>query len=155
IDVVISLFHVVCYQTTNEALLGIFESARAALNPSGLFIFDFWHGPAVLTERPEVRVKRVTTASQELTRIAEPQLQVNSNVVDVKYTLIALDRKTGLAEEHVENHSVRYLFLPEIKLIAGYCGFEIVEVGEWLTGRSLHERCWSGYIVAQVAGKQE
>src|ERR1700730_6954815 len=48
-DVVVSLFHVVSYQTTNEALLGIFDSARKTLLPGGLFVFDFWHGPAVLT----------------------------------------------------------------------------------------------------------
>jgi SAM-dependent methyltransferase len=53
-DAVVSLFHVVNYQTSNEALLGIFDSARTTLIPGGLFVFDFWYGPAVLAERPQV-----------------------------------------------------------------------------------------------------
>jgi SAM-dependent methyltransferase len=154
-DVVVSLFHVVSYQTTNEALLGIFDSARTTLIPGGLFVFDFWHGPAVLTERPQVRVKRLTTSSHNLTRIAEPEHQVSRNVVDVRYTLISVDRETGLAEQHVETHSVRYLFLPEIELFAADSGFEIVEAGEWLTGKSLHGRCWSGYVAARLSAKSE
>jgi SAM-dependent methyltransferase len=155
VDVVVSLFHVVSYQTTNEALLGTFGSARKSLIPGGLFVFDFWYGPAVLTERPQVRVKRITTSSHNLTRIAEPKHQVDRNVVDVRYTLISVDRETGLAEQHVETHSVRYLFLPEIELLAAYSGFEIVEAGEWLTGKNLHERCWSGYVAARVCAKSE
>jgi hypothetical protein len=88
-------------------------------------------------------------------RIAEPEHQINRNVVDVRYTLISVDRETGLAEQHVETHAVRYLFLPEIELLAAHSGFEIVEAGEWLTGKTLHERCWSGYAAARRASKTE
>jgi SAM-dependent methyltransferase len=154
-EVVASLFHVVSYQTTNEDLQGIFSSARAALIPGGIFVFDFWYGPAVLTEQPAVRVNRITTSRYNLTRIAEPENHFNRNVVDVKYTLISVDRETGYAEQHSEIHSVRYLFLPEIELLAAYSGFEIVEAGEWLTGKSLHEHCWSGYVAARVSAKSE
>jgi len=154
-DAVISLFHVVSYQTTNEALQGFFNAARATLAPNGLFVFDFWYGPAVLTERPHVRVRRITTPSHHLMRIAEPEHQVNRNVVDVRYTLVSIDQKTGIAEQHMEIHPVRYLFLPEIDLIAASSGFEIVETGEWLTGKSLHEHCWSGYAAARVSARAE
>ena len=41
-DAVTSLFHVINYETTNDALNGIFQSARAALAVDGIFIFDFW-----------------------------------------------------------------------------------------------------------------
>ena len=66
-DAVVSLFHVVSYQTTNEDLTKFFRSARAALAPDGLFVFDFWYGPAVLTERPQVRVRRVATSDIQVT----------------------------------------------------------------------------------------
>jgi SAM-dependent methyltransferase len=149
-DVVVSLFHVVSYQTTNEALRGIFNSAGSTLVSKGLFVFDFWYGPAVLTERPQVRIKRMTTPSHDLIRIAEPEHQVDRNVVDVSYTFISIDRETGVAEQQREIHSVRYLFLPEIEVLAASSGFEIVEAGEWLTGKSLHEHCWSGYVAARA-----
>jgi len=148
-DAVISLFHVINYQTTNDALKGIFGSARAALAEDGVFIFDFWYGPAVLSEHPQVRVKRIETTEVCVTRIAEPALDVNRNVVDVNYTLIVLDRINRHIDEIKEVHSVRYLFLPEIELLAAISGFRIVEVGEWLTGNSLHLQCWSGYVAAR------
>jgi hypothetical protein len=97
-DVVVSLFHVVSYQTTNDALQGIFNSARATLVPNGLFVFDFWYGPAVLREQPQVRIKRMTTSSHDLIRIAEPEHHEDRNVVDVRYTVISID-KTGFAEQ--------------------------------------------------------
>jgi SAM-dependent methyltransferase len=144
-DAVVSLFHVVSYQTSNDALTGIFHCARSALSAGGLFIFDFWHGPAVLTERPAVRVKRIATPNGHLTRIAEPDHQFNRNVVNVKYTLIAVDQRSGRSEEMAEVHSMRYLFLPEIEMLAWQNNFEVIEVGDWLTGRALDEHCWSGY----------
>jgi SAM-dependent methyltransferase len=154
-DVVVSLFHVVSYQATNAALNGIFSSARAALAAGGLFVFDFWYGPAVLTDRPQVRVKRICTSHVHLTRIAEPEHHVNDNVVDVTYTLISVDQRTGRAEQSTELHSMRYLFLPEIELLAMQNGFEVVEAGEWLTGRSLHKHCWSGFVAARVTGDRQ
>ena len=51
-DVVIALFHVISYQTTNDDVTAAFQTARQHLNPGGIFIFDVWYGPAVLTERP-------------------------------------------------------------------------------------------------------
>ena len=148
-DAVISLFHVVNYQTTNEALNGIFKSARAALAADGVFVFDFWYGPAVLSERPQVRVKRVETQETHVTRIAEPAIDINRNVVDVTYTLMVTDRNGGRTEQIKEIHSVRYLFLPEIELLAAANGLEIIESGEWLTRNPLHTKCWSGYAVAR------
>ena len=41
----ISLFHVMSYQTDNNDILSAFQSARNALNIGGIFIFDVWYGP--------------------------------------------------------------------------------------------------------------
>lgn len=149
-DAVVSLFHVVSYQTSNELLRGIFCTARSAILPGGIFIFDFWHGPAVLIDKPEVRVRRVANAEVEVIRLAEPVHLVDRNLVEVKYTFIAIDKKTRRAEERTETHVMRYLFLPEIEQLATDAGFELVEVGEWLSGRSLGAGSWSGYVAARA-----
>src|SRR3989338_4823779 len=44
-DVVVSLFHVMSYQTQNDDILAAFRTAGRHLMPGGIFIFDFWHGP--------------------------------------------------------------------------------------------------------------
>ena len=81
---VLSLFHVVSYQTSNEDVAAMFETVAAHLNPGGVFIFDVWYGPAVLTQWPSVRVKRMQNASTEVLRVAEPGVDVQRNLVEVQ-----------------------------------------------------------------------
>ena len=42
-DIVISLFHVMSYQTTNDDLKAAFQTAKRHLNKGGIFIFDCWY----------------------------------------------------------------------------------------------------------------
>jgi SAM-dependent methyltransferase len=90
-DAVIALFHVISYQTTNEDVTAAFETAGHHLKPGGIFIFDVWYGPAVLTEHPEVRIKRMADEKTEITRLAEPVLHPNENRVDVHYHVFVTD----------------------------------------------------------------
>ena len=46
-DAVLSLFHVVSYQTTNDAVQAVFARAAEHLEAGGLFVFDVWYSPAV------------------------------------------------------------------------------------------------------------
>src|SRR5262249_42518142 len=71
-DAVVSLFHVLNYQTTDDALSGIFQTAHKALCADGVFVFDFWYGPAVIAQGPERRQRRAETNGLVLTRLAEP-----------------------------------------------------------------------------------
>ena len=114
-DVVISLFHVMSYQTTNVDLVAMFETAATHLSPGGLFLFDFWYGPAVLTQKPEVRVKRLEDEEIKVMRIAEPVMQVNQNLVDVNYTVFIDVKSTGKLEQVRETHRMRYFSLPELQ----------------------------------------
>lgn len=58
-DAVISLFHVMSYQITNEMLYSTFRNVRAHLKDDGVFIFDFWYGSAVLSDKPTIRGKNL------------------------------------------------------------------------------------------------
>jgi SAM-dependent methyltransferase len=86
-DAVLSLFHVVSYQTTNSAVQDVFARAADHLKPGGLFLFDVWYSPAVYAKRPEVRIKRISNETVEITRIAEPVMKSEQNRVDVNYTI--------------------------------------------------------------------
>jgi hypothetical protein len=50
----------------------------------------------------------------------------------------------------VEVHSMRYLFLPEIEMLALQHDFEVTDVGAWLAGQTLDEDCWSGYAAMRA-----
>lgn len=148
-DAVISLFHVVSYQTTNADLNAMFTTAATHVKPGGIFLFDCWYGPAVLTDRPTVRVKRLQDEKITVTRIAEPVMDANANLVDVNYQVFVRDRKTDWMDECRETHRMRYLFQPEIELLCGQHGFELVASGEWMTDQALGFETWGAYFIGR------
>jgi len=147
-DAVISLFHVASYQTTNDDLLAMFQTAAAHLKSGGIFLFDCWYGPAVLTDRPAVRVKRMENEMVTVMRIAEPVVHPNENVVDVNYSVLVTNRSENQTVEIKEVHRMRYLFAPEIKTILASSGFAPIAMVEWMTGRDLGFNTWSATVVA-------
>lgn len=149
-DAVISLFHVASYQTSNRDISAMFATAAEHLNSGGLFIFDFWYGPAVLTDRPVVRVKRMTSDLFDVLRVAEPVMQPNDNIVEVNYTVLVFNHSDQRVERINEIHRMRYFFVPEMRFLLITAGFEDcaeTEV-EWMTGTPLGINTWSATIVA-------
>ena len=149
-DAVVALFHVMSYQTANADLQAAFATAKAHLNPGGLFLFDCWYGPAVLTERPAVRVKRLEDEALRVCRIAEPMIHPNENTVDVNYQIMIIDAATGNGEEFQETHRMRYLFLPELYLFLAMTGFEPMTSQEWLSGRDPGWDTWGICLLARA-----
>ncbi len=142
-DAVLSMFHVLSYQTTNVDVLGMLATASAHLRPGGVFFFDFWYGPAVLSEKPEVRTRHLRDGALTLTRTAEPTLRENDDCVDVRYTV------TAGAESLTETHAMRYFFLPELDLALLKSGFELLSASEMSTGAPLSTRTWSASALAR------
>ena len=149
-DVVISLFHVISYQTTNADLEAAFKTAAVHLESGGLFLFDFWYGPAVLTQKPEVRVKRLEDDAIKVTRIAEPVMQVDENVVDVNYTVFIELKATGEVEQVRETHSMRYLFLPELSHFADPESWTDFTSMGWMRLDKLRQDDWAGIAFAKT-----
>jgi SAM-dependent methyltransferase len=148
-DIVVSLFHVMSYQTTNEDLAAATATAATHLAPGGGFIFDCWYGPAVLMQRPEVRVKRLDDDDISVTRVAEPGLSLSENTVDVGYTMFVRDKKTQAWSTFNETHRMRYLFVPEVTQMLADAGLELVRAEEWVTGREPHAGSWSTVFIAR------
>lgn len=149
-DAVTSLFHVVSYQTTNSDLLNTFITVREHLKPAGIFVFDVWYGPAVLSDRPAVRIKRLQNEKIEVTRIAEPVLYPNQNWVDVNYQIMVKNLATGEVESICESHRMRYLFQTEIEILLHQSQMELIDCGEWMTRKELGFDTWTAYFVARA-----
>ena len=149
-DAVISLFHVISYQTSLEELKAAFSTARAHLEPGGIFIFDFWYGPAVVSQKPAVRVKRLEDDTIEATRIAEPAMRPAENIVDVNYQVFIRTKADGKIEELSESHRMRYLFDPEIDALLAQQGMKLLDRAEWMSGRQPGPDTWGVCCVAQA-----
>jgi SAM-dependent methyltransferase len=143
-DVVLSLFHVFSYQTSNKDLNAAFQTASEHLEPGGTLIFDYWYGPAVLSQQPETRVKRMSDNDLSIVRIAESRMDDIRSTVEVNFETTI--RTSKLTEVIRETHMMRYLFVPEIELLAAAHGLKAVSHKEWL-GDTLSVGTWSGYSV--------
>jgi SAM-dependent methyltransferase len=145
----ISLFHVMSYQTSNSDLTAAFATAAEHLDHDGVFIFDCWYGPAVLTERPSVTLKRLEDETIEMTRVADPVMHAEQNLVDVNYTVTIRERLTGKVEVIRETHRMRYLFTPEIAMMLEAAGMSLIDAREWMTDRGPGFHSWSACFVAK------
>lgn len=141
-DVVIALFHVISYLNENESLEKTFKNTSKCLKPEGLFIFDIWYTPAVYFLRPETRVKKVENEEISVIRFAEPEMHINTNVVDVNYSILVKNKSTDNWLEFEEKHPMRHFTIPEIGLLAKLTGFELLKAEEFLTGKQPSENTW-------------
>ncbi len=148
-DVVLSLFHVVSYMTTNSDILKMFQAVSRHLDKDGIFIFDCWYGPAVLKKKPEKRTKELENVFLKLKRFAMPHHDVNENVVDVKYDILLQDKILGESFSFDETHKMRYLFKPELEVLLGLCGMELLKAEEWLTGKELSQDSWGACFICK------
>jgi SAM-dependent methyltransferase len=146
-DVVVSLFHVMSYQTGNQDLAAALATIREHLNPGGLFVFDCWYGPAVLSDRPQVRVRRLEDDAIAVTRCAEPVIFENENVVDVNYHVFIRDKATQQMDELRETHRMRYLFAPEVQLLLDAAGLKLVKLREFMRDQEPSAQTWNAVFV--------
>jgi len=150
-DAILALFHVISYQTTNNKLNSVFANASRHLNKDGLFVFDFWYSPAVLSQRPSVRIKKIVDNQIEITRLAEPINYPNENRVNVNYTIFVKDLKTDQIQTFNEVHPMRHLSLPEIDILADFHGFERIKAEEFLTENLPSQNTWGVCVILRKA----
>lgn len=149
-DAVISLFHVMSYQNSNEDILSALCSARSALEPGGLFLFDVWYGPGVLSDKPVVRVKEIEDEQNKLVRIARPVMHDKENVVDVCYEVFVIDKQTGYTKTINEVHNMRYYYRPELEFYLQQTEFELVDSIDCRTLKETDYNSWTSYFIAKA-----
>jgi SAM-dependent methyltransferase len=148
-DAAVSLFHVLSYQSTDDDLAAYMDNIRRHLKRNGVFICDFWYGPAVLSQRPSTRKVRFNMDGHAVVRKAVPQLRINENCVDVNYE-ISIHKDTRKSPYILkETHRMRYFFLPELKKLFSDHGFSVLNVFEWLSEKVPSEKSWGVGIVAR------
>lgn len=145
-DTVLALFHVMSYQTSNADLAAAMETASAHLHPGGLFIFDCWYGPGVLTDPPQHRVRQFRGDGVEARRTATPVHLPNEDRVEVHYE-ISVERPGG-SETINEIHVMRYLFAPEVDLMLEAAGMKRIALETWMSGGEPTLQTWNACFVA-------
>lgn len=147
VDAVLALFHVISYQVKNNDINAVFKNVHHHLKKEGLFIFDIWYSPAVLTQGAQVRLKEANTNTLKISRIANPVSFPNENRIDVNYTVFIQNQQENYYHSFKETHSMRHFSLPELDQIAMYNGFERVAAEAFLTKQNPSEETWGVCIV--------
>lgn len=148
-DAVVSLFHVMSYQNSEGDALAGMRTAWEHLQPGGLFLFDFWYGPGVLTDPPVRRERTLEDDHTSITRTATPVHRVHDNIVEVHYTVELRDKPTGAVSSLRECHPMRYWFFPELRSLAQQCGFTVLREAKWLTTDLPDTPFWYGWMLVQ------
>ena len=133
-DSILSLFHVISYQTTNEDVINSFKGIKSHLKKDGIFIFDVWFGPCVVTEKPEHRVKQLEDDKIKVKRVCNPVIYPEKNIVDVNYSISIENKCDNSTEEVNETHTMRYFFTPEMEFMLNSAGLELIHSEQWITG---------------------
>lgn len=125
-DAVISMFAVMGYITENEKLEQMFLNIREYLKLGGIFLFDCWYGPAVLSQRPESRVHSYKMKdNRQVLRLVTPELDVLRHVAEINYRVLEI-KEDRIISDISESHRMRFFFPMEMQYFIGKAGFKDV-----------------------------
>lgn len=154
-DVVMMAGAVLGYQHENEHVLATLANVRRHLRPGGLFICDVWHGPAVLLNRPQPRLRSFTINGIEYIR------EVQSNLETMRHRCFCHYKwwtsHEGKLVSHTETHVMRYFFPMEMRLFLKCADFKLLRTCQAGTVcRDMTDQDWHITFVAQKpAGETE
>lgn len=141
-DSVLALFHVVSYQTSDDDVWKLFETAAYHLKKGGLFGFDIWFSPAVHALSPEDRELRIENDELRVIRAATPREDLTRSLVAVDYRFDVVEKATGRVQSFSETHVMRHFTHNEIAGFAKATGFELLASRELLTGAEPSRTTW-------------
>jgi SAM-dependent methyltransferase len=148
-DSVLMMFAVLGYQLANVDVMGTLRAARRHLNPGGLLLFDVWHGPAVLLQRPSERLRVIPIVNGKILRTGSSELDTNRHICTVKYHLWTCTER--LVSESEEEHTVRYFFPLELDLFLELAGFAPVRSGAFPEFERIpDENTWNALCLARA-----
>lgn len=121
-DVVLMMFAVMGYLATDHDLARGLEVVRQHLDAGGLFVADFWYGPAVMAIGPSVRSSELATPEGVLQRTATPRLDPANQRCTVHYQL----SDSGGQLQAEESHTMRYFFPDDLASRLSQTGMELL-----------------------------
>lgn len=134
-DAAYCLFDAIGYVRTNDALHRVFSGVQKHLRPDGLFVFEFWHAPAMLRHYDPVRVRRWQIGDSLVLRISETTLDYQQQTSAVVYSIYEL-KADGTYSTLSEKQVNRYFLVQEMAAWLTSTGFEPVK---WFAGFSKDE----------------
>lgn len=149
-DAAVMMFAVIGYLERNEDVVSALRRVRTHLKTGGLFLCDFWWGPAVLTQRPGERVRVVDDAGDKLLRATRTELDTLRNTADVHFDLFRFSADRGTVQAR-ETHRMRYFFGPELELLLSEAGLRMERLCQFMRlDAAPTDDSWNAMLVARA-----
>jgi len=150
-DAVVCLFDSIGYVQTNGSIGAVMQGVHRHLRPGGLFLFEFWHAPAMLRHYDPVRTRTWRTADGQILRVSRTSLDIPNQTASVAYTIYDLKRD-GTYSQIDETQTNRYFLVQDMALQLTSNGFEPLK---WFAGFSatnqITENTWHIVALARKA----
>lgn len=147
-DIVLSLFHVLSYQLTNFSLNNFFKNANYHLKPNGFLGIDFWYTPAVIHQKPEIRLEEMKKKNYKLFKLARPLIK-SKKIIEVKYLISIKNSQNQNVNIIEENHTMRHFSLLELKKFFNKYKFKLVHAAELISNKKPSKNTWGVFCLLQ------
>lgn len=150
VDAAIAMFAVVSYQSSMRKVNQMFRNVRKNLDRGGIFVFDCWHGPGVLSQKPTDRMKVLRRRGEKVIRFVHSTLDEQRQTVKVSlYVMHSKNRE--LLNEVNEDHVMRFFFPKELSRALASSGFRILKLGPaYELSRKATQDSWNVFVIAQA-----
>jgi ubiquinone/menaquinone biosynthesis C-methylase UbiE len=114
-DAVTCLFDSIGYPQTDEGIVAALSAARRHLEPDGVLVAEFLHGPAMIAGYDPLKVRTwPLDGGGELLRVSRTRLDVAASVMHVAYELLEL-ASDGRYRRATEEQANRYFTVSEMR----------------------------------------
>ncbi len=123
-DAVLMNFNVLGYMNSNDDLIGALATARANLRDGGVFVADFWYGPAVVADPPGERMREIVAGDSKFLRYSRGTHEADHQRIRIAIRVIELKGDRVQADSE-EVHGMRYFFPLELDIALRSHGFRV------------------------------
>jgi len=128
-DVIICLFDSIGYLLTNHAIRNLFNYVRQALNPHGLFIYEYWYAGAFLKNFEQSKYRYIEQLN--LHRVSLTKVDHTNQIANVEFKFF----RDG--QYYEELHKNRFFLTQEMSLFIETGGFQLCNRYEAYTPNTL------------------
>jgi SAM-dependent methyltransferase len=130
-DAVLMMFAVLSYHTESSDVRAAIHNVHRHLRNGGLFLFDVWFGPAVLTQRPETRTRVIDDEDgRRYRRTVAADIDLLRQRCDVTIDT-ALLQGSEVVSTSREIHPMRFFFPHELEILLGEAGLRLLHLGRF------------------------
>jgi len=118
-DAAVCLFDSLGYLLTDADISDALSRVHRSLKPGGVFVVEAWHGAAMLSAYDKVRVRHFGLPGNEIVRLSETEVDVESQSATVSYTVFR-QASDGRWDSFREEHRNRFFMRQDLaRLLEG------------------------------------